>query len=52
MERLSYLFETIAIAHEYPLDMEERLENIAMAMNGYISLKQMCFNVKHAVDAV
>ena len=40
-----------AIAHEYPLDMEERLENIAIAMNGYISLKQMYLNLKHAVNA-
>ncbi len=39
-----------AIAHEYPLDMEERLENISMAMNGYVSLKQMYANLRRAAD--
>ena len=39
-----------AIAHKYPLDMEERLENISMAMNGYVSLKQMYANLRRAAD--
>lgn len=35
-----------AIAHEYPLDMEERLENITMAIEGYRIMKQMYMRLK------
>ena len=35
-----------AIAHEDPLDMEERLENITMAIEGYRIMKQMHMRLK------
>ncbi|MDP2430927.1 MAG: hypothetical protein Q8O33_02745 [Pseudomonadota bacterium] len=34
-----------AIAHEYPSDIEERLENIALALHGYAQLKRLYANV-------
>lgn len=40
-----------AIAHEYPLDMEERLENIAMAIEGYRIMKQMYMRLKSRMIA-
>ena len=30
-----------AIAHEYPSNIEERLENIALALRGYVQLKNL-----------
>jgi hypothetical protein len=38
-----------AIIHEYPLDTAERIENIAMAIQGYGLLKQMYANLKGEV---
>lgn len=38
-----------AIAHEYPLDMEERIENIAMALEGYRTLKRMYIHLKRGM---
>ena len=35
-----------AIAHEYPLEIEERIENIALALNGYAQIKAMYLNIK------
>ena len=35
-----------AIAHEYPLEIEERLENIALALSGYDQLKDLYANIK------
>ena len=40
-----------AIAHEYPLDYDERLENIAMALEGYEAMKAMYENIKMRVKA-
>ena len=34
------------IAHEYPSDIEERLENIALALRGYEQLKSLFANIK------
>jgi hypothetical protein len=34
------------IAHEYPSDIEERLENIALALSGYEQLKKLYANLK------
>jgi len=33
------------MAHEYPSDIEERLENIALALRGYEKLKHLFFNI-------
>lgn len=38
-----------AIAHEYPLDTQERLENITMAIEGYGLLAQMYDDLKAEV---
>ena len=38
-----------AIAHEYPLDIEERLENITMAMDAFDTMKKMFFSLQAAV---
>jgi len=35
-----------AIAHEYPSDIEERLENIALALRGYEQLKSLFANIR------
>ena len=35
------------IAHEYPSDFEERLENIALALRGFEQLKSLFANIKH-----
>lgn len=35
-----------AITHEYPLDIEERLENIALALAGFEQLKQLYTKLK------
>jgi hypothetical protein len=34
------------IAHEYPSNIEERLENIALALSGYEQLKKLYANLK------
>jgi AAA+ ATPase superfamily predicted ATPase len=34
------------IAHEYPSDIEERVENIALALRGYEQLKSLFANIK------
>jgi len=34
------------IAHEYPYNIQERIENIIMALEGYKSLKQIYKNIK------
>lgn len=38
-----------AIAHEYPLDTEERIENMPMSIEGYGLLKQIYANLKAEV---
>lgn len=35
-----------AIAHEYPLEIEERLENIALALTGFNQLQSLYANIK------
>ena len=35
-----------AIAHEYPLDVDERIENITIALEGYRALKRMYARLK------
>jgi hypothetical protein len=35
-----------AITHEYPLDIEERLENIALALGGFNQLRQLYSKLK------
>jgi hypothetical protein len=37
------------LAHEYPFDIEERVENIALAMNGFISLQKIYLSLKKKV---
>ncbi|MDP2834898.1 MAG: hypothetical protein Q8Q28_16680 [Pseudomonadota bacterium] len=39
-----------AIAHEYPSDIAERLENIALALRGYAQLKRLYANVHHYAE--
>ena len=34
------------LAHEYPLDIEERVENIALALDGYKQLKKIYIKLK------
>ena len=34
------------LAHEYPFDIQERLENISIAMEGFISLKHIYHKLK------
>jgi len=34
------------LAHEYPFDMHERLENISVAMNGFADLKRIYHKLK------
>jgi len=34
------------LAHEYPFDIEERVENIALAMEGYRALKSVYLRLK------
>ena len=40
-----------AIAHEYPLDTQERTENITMALEGYGTLKRMYTRLKNGTLA-
>jgi hypothetical protein len=35
-----------SIAHEYPYNIQERVENIKLALDGYESLKQIYTNIK------
>jgi len=37
------------LAHEYPFEIEERVENIALAMEGFISLKEVYVALKKSV---
>jgi len=37
------------LAHEYPFDIEERVENIALAMDGFIELKKIYASLKEKV---
>lgn len=37
------------ITHEYPLEIEERLENIALTLSGYQALKDLYSNIKQYV---
>jgi len=39
-----------AITHEYPLDIEERLENITMAMDAFGTMKKMSRSLKSAIQ--
>ena len=34
------------ITHEYPIEIEERLENIALVLSGYEQIKQLYANLK------
>ena len=38
------------LAHEYPLDIDERVENIQLALNGYQNLKKIYNRLKDRVD--
>ncbi len=35
-----------ALAHEYPFDIQERIENIALALESYVILKQIYVHIK------
>jgi len=37
------------LTHEYPFEIEERVENIALAMEGFISLKEVYVALKKSV---
>jgi hypothetical protein len=37
------------LAHEYPFDIEERVENIALAMDGFMELQKIYFCLKEKV---
>ena len=37
------------LAHEYPFDIEEHIENIALAMEGFTELKDIYHSLKEAV---
>lgn len=39
------------IAHEYPMEMEERLENIVLALDGYVQLKSMYTNIRSYAES-
>jgi len=38
------------LAHEYPFDIEERVENIALAMDGFIILEKIYMSLKEKVS--
>ncbi|MCK5538310.1 MAG: toxin-antitoxin system antitoxin subunit [Bacteroidales bacterium] len=38
------------LAHEYPFDTEERIENITLAMEGFIELKSIYTSLKKALQ--
>jgi len=38
------------LAHEYPLDIDERVENIHLALDGYQNLKKIYNRLKDRVD--
>jgi hypothetical protein len=35
-----------ALSHEYPLDIQERVENIGLALTGYEKLRKIYFRLK------
>lgn len=37
------------LAHEYPFDTEERIENIALAMEGFVELENIYATLKKAI---
>jgi len=37
------------LAHEYPFDTEERLENITLAMEGFVELEKIYVTLKKAI---
>ena len=37
------------LAHEYPFDIEERIENIELAMEGFIQLQNIYSALKKAI---
>ena len=38
------------LAHEYPFDTEERIENITLAMEGFIELKTIYSSLKKLLE--
>ncbi len=38
------------LAHEYPFDIEERIENIALAMSAFIELQKIYLSLKEKVS--
>jgi hypothetical protein len=38
------------LAHEYPLDIDERVENIHLALDGYLNLKKIYNRLKDRVE--
>jgi len=38
------------LAHEYPLDIDERVENIHLALDGYQNLKKIYNRLKDRVN--
>ncbi len=38
------------LAHEYPFDIEERVENIALAMSGFVVLQKIYLSLKEKVS--
>jgi hypothetical protein len=39
------------IAHEYPMEMEERLENIVLALDGYAQLKRLYTRIRSYAES-
>lgn len=40
------------LAHEYPMSIDERIENIKIALNGYKKLKIIYNNIKAKINAI
>jgi len=40
------------LAHEYPFDVEERVENIGLAMEGFVSLQEIYDKLKKKVQKI
>lgn len=40
------------LSHEYPFDVQERVENIALAMEGFILLEEILNNIKKKIDEI
>ena len=38
------------LAHEYPFDLEERVENIALAMEGFVELRKIYQKIKEKIN--